>query len=181
VREFCDALDIDRPVVQGHSLGTFVALVYAARHPAHPRALVLDGAFARFDLDRITEEFRRAGGDEVADIARRAYSDQSETAEEWARCWELFGRWVPGDDERARTVVNRELNVHGLALMRSFDVLDDLARRVPDAPRRRQIRSDHALSASREIVESAGHFTWRDAPESYWPLVAGFVSQSLEQ
>ena len=32
VRDFCDALGIDRPVVFGHSLGAFVALVSALRH-----------------------------------------------------------------------------------------------------------------------------------------------------
>jgi pimeloyl-ACP methyl ester carboxylesterase len=50
------------------------------------------------------------------------------TAEEWARCWRLFGPWVLGEPERARTIVNRELNVHGLELMRSFDVVDRLGR-----------------------------------------------------
>ena len=41
VRAFCDALGIARPVVYGHSLGGFVAMVYAARHPGHAGALVL--------------------------------------------------------------------------------------------------------------------------------------------
>lgn len=36
VRAFCDALGIAKPVVYGHSLGGFVAMVYAARHPAIP-------------------------------------------------------------------------------------------------------------------------------------------------
>jgi pimeloyl-ACP methyl ester carboxylesterase len=34
---------------------------------------------------------------------------------------------VLGEEERARTVVNRELNAPGLELMREFDVLDQLA------------------------------------------------------
>src|SRR6476659_8967085 len=41
MRDFCDVLAIERPVVLGHSLGGMVALVYAARHTDHPRALVL--------------------------------------------------------------------------------------------------------------------------------------------
>src|ERR671934_372499 len=40
VRGFCDALGIAAPVVLGHSLGGFVAQVYAARHPGHAAALV---------------------------------------------------------------------------------------------------------------------------------------------
>jgi proline iminopeptidase len=72
VRDFCDAVGIAGPVVYGHSLGGMVALTYAARHPGHPGALVLQSAMARFDLGRIVEGFRRAGGDEVAGIAERA-------------------------------------------------------------------------------------------------------------
>jgi proline iminopeptidase len=47
VCDFCDALGIARPVVYGHSLGSMVALVYAARHPGHAAALVLQSAMGR--------------------------------------------------------------------------------------------------------------------------------------
>ena len=102
-------LGIVRPVVYGHSLGGFVAMAYAVRHPGHAGALVLQSTHARFDLGRIVDGFRRAGSDEVAAIAERSYGGDSEsvTAEEWARCWRLFGPWVLGEPERARTIVNR--------------------------------------------------------------------------
>jgi hypothetical protein len=48
-------------------------MVHAARHPGHPGALVLQSTYARFDRGRIVEEFRRAGGDEVAETVERAY------------------------------------------------------------------------------------------------------------
>jgi len=35
----------------------------------------------------------------------------------------LVGLWVPGEQERARTVVNAELNAPGLEVMRKFDQL----------------------------------------------------------
>src|SRR6059058_2086412 len=47
VHDFCDALDISRPIVLGHSLGGFVAMEYAARHPGHAGGLILSGTFAR--------------------------------------------------------------------------------------------------------------------------------------
>jgi hypothetical protein len=31
-------------------------------------------------------------------------------------------------------------------------------------------------SARLEVVEGAGHFPWKDAPDRYWPLVTGFVT-----
>lgn len=106
VRDFCDTLGIANPVVYGHSLGGFVAMVYGERHPGHAGALVLQSTLGRFDVGRLVEELRRIGGDEVAAIAERSYGGDGEsvTAEEWARWWRLFGPWVPG---RAGAVSHR--------------------------------------------------------------------------
>ncbi|MBV8357276.1 MAG: alpha/beta fold hydrolase, partial [Deltaproteobacteria bacterium] len=41
VRDFCEALEITRPVVMGESFGGFVAMAYAERHPSHPGKLIL--------------------------------------------------------------------------------------------------------------------------------------------
>ena len=190
LRAFCDTLGIARPVVYGHSLGGYVAMVYAARHPGHAGALVLQSTHARFDLARIVEGFRRAGGDEVAEIAERFYGgDLSVAAEFRARCRPLFGPWVPGEQERARTIVNEELLAPGLELMRGFDVLDELAHidcptlvSVGDRDPVTQVADAREIvealpngSAQLEVIEGAGHFPWKDAPDRYWPLVNDFV------
>lgn len=192
VRGFCDALGIARPIVYGHSLGGFVAMVYGARHPGHAAGLVLHSTMARFDLDRLVEDFRRAGGDEVASVAERVYGGDSEsvTDEEWAPCWALFGPWVTGEQERARTTVNRELNAPGLVLMRSFDAVDRLA--AIDCPTlvcvgeldpmtsvvaAQEIAEALPAAVVRlEVIEGAGHFSWMDAPERFWPLLLDFVA-----
>ena len=103
LRAFCDTLGIARPVVYGHSLGGFVALVYGARHAGHAGALVLQSTNARFDLGRLVEGMRRAGGDDVAEIAERVYGPGHErvTPEEWARVFALFGPNVPDEQEQA--------------------------------------------------------------------------------
>lgn len=194
VGAFCDVVGIEKPVVLGHSLGSFVAMVYAIRHPGHPGALVLQSAFARFDLDRIVSEFRRAGGDTVAASAGGVYGGDrgSVTDEEWDACWRLFGPWVPGETELARTIPNRDLNAWGMELMRSFDVVDQLARIecqtlvcvgeldpiTPVAAAREIAEALPPGLAQLEIVEGAGHFTWKDAPERYWPLLTDFVTRN---
>jgi hypothetical protein len=33
-----------------------------------------------------------------------------------------------------------------------------------------------ARAAQVEVVNGAGHFTWKDAPDRYWPLVTDFVT-----
>jgi len=191
LRMFCDTLGIVRPVVFGHSLGGFVAMVYAARHPGHAGALVLQSTNGRFDLARLVEGFREAGGDEVAGIAARAYGgDPSVTDDEWERCRVLFGPWVPGEQERARIIRNPEVNATGMERLRRFDVLDDLARVdcstlvcvgeidpvTPVAAAREIFDALPAGRARLEVIEGAGHFPWRDAPDRYWPLVSDFVA-----
>jgi pimeloyl-ACP methyl ester carboxylesterase len=191
LRGFCDTLGIATPVVFGHSMGGFVAMVYAARHPGHAGALVLQSTNARFDLARLVEGFRVAGGDDVALIAERSYGgDSSVTDDEWEQCRVLFGPWVPGEQERARIVRNPEMNATGTELLRQFDVLDDLARVdcptlvcvgeldpvTPVAAAREIVEALPDRTARLEVIEGAGHFPWRDAPDRYWPMVSDFVA-----
>jgi pimeloyl-ACP methyl ester carboxylesterase len=195
VRAFCDVLGIVGPLVYGHSLGGFIAMVYGARHPGHARALVLQSTHARFDLDRIVEGFRRAGGDDVAAIVERVYGGDpaSVTDEEWARCYRLFGPWVPGDEEQARKIVNLDLRARGFELMRRFDVRDQLGGIrcqtlvcvgeldpvTPVAAAREIVDALPEGHARLEVIEGAGHFTWKDGPDRYWPLVEDFVASTL--
>ena len=136
--------------------------------------------------------FRRAGGDEVAATAERVYGGDpgSVTDEQWARCWRLAGPWVTGEQERARTIMHRELNRPGLALMRGFDVLDQLGRvgcptlvgvgeldPITPVAAARELAAALAAGAARlEVLAGAGHFTWKDAPDRYWPLLLEFVA-----
>jgi proline iminopeptidase len=192
VRAFCDALGIAKPIVFGHSLGGLIAMLYGTRHPGHAGALVLQSALARFEFGRLVEEFRRAGGDEVAALAERSYrGDRSVTAKEWGRCYRLFGPSVPTPEERARTVFNKDLNGPGLKLLVAFDVVADLPRimsptlvcagnRDPITPEAaaREIAGAMAPGRARlEVIEGAGHFPWRDAPDRYWPLLRDFVRE----
>lgn len=190
VRRFCDALDIVHPLVLGHSMGGYVAMLYGARHPGHAGALVLQSTTARHDLERLVDGFRRVGGDEVADVARRVYGGGARvTEEEWALCFTAFGPHVPDRDELARRTQNLELGPHGMELLRSFDVVAQLERidcptlvcvgeLDPITPVGAAQEIAAALApglAQLEIVAGAGHFPWKDAPETYWEVVSGFV------
>ena len=192
VRAFCDVLGIARPIVYGHSMGGFVAMLYGARHPGHGGALILQSTNARFDLERLVEGFRRFGGDDVAELARRDYGGDEVSDAEWARVFATFGPPVPNAEQLARRINNPEVGARGMELMRRFDVVDQLARidcptlvcvgeldAVTPVDASREIVDALARGIGRlEVIEGAGHFPWKDAPERYWPVIEDFVARS---
>jgi proline iminopeptidase len=191
IRAFCDALGIERPVVLGHSMGAPIVLLYGARHPEHAAALVVQSGFARWDPPRIVEGFRRVAGDEVADIARRSYAGEEVADEEWARVFAAFGPRLPDQERKAQTPQNLELNVHGMELIRRLDIVEQLSAVdvptlvsvgeldpvTPIAAAEEVVRALPDGIAELDMVEGAGHFTWLDAPERYWPTLIDFVER----
>ena len=189
IRAFCDAVGIERPIVLGHSMGVPVVLLYGARHAGHPAGLVAQSGFARWDLGRIVDGFRRFGGDEVAEIAARSYGGGTVTAEEWNRVYAVFGPRVPGADELARRKQNPSLRRRGSDVLGRTDIVDQLARiRCPTLVSVGELDPVTPLTAAEEIaaalpagfarlvvLPNAGHFPWKDVPDRYWPLLGEFV------
>jgi proline iminopeptidase len=192
VRDFCDALGIERPVVFGHSMGGFVAMLYGARHPGHAGALVLQSTMARFDLGRLVDGFRGVAGDEVAQIARSHYSGSPATVEQWARVFAAFGPHVPSAAELARRIGNPAVAATGMQLLRELDLVDHLAtvtsptlvctgRLDPVTPESAARQIVHALPPGvgrLELIDGAGHFPWLDRPDDYWPRIAAFLGEA---
>jgi len=100
-----------------------------------------------------------------------------------------FGPNVPDDERKARAPRNLELNSRGMDLIRGLDIVDQL-RRV-DSPTLVSVggldpvtpiaASEEIVAAlpdglvSFETIQGAGHFTWLDAPERFWPLIINFL------
>jgi pimeloyl-ACP methyl ester carboxylesterase len=191
LRAFCDTLGIMRPVVLGHSMGGIVALLYGARHPDQAGGLILQSTMARFDRERVVDGFRRAGGGEVAALARRAYDGRPISDEDWGRVFAAFGPCVPDTEQLARRTTNPEVGPRGMALLTSLDVVDQLARvECPTLVCVGQVDPVTPVDASREIVAGrptgaatlevvtgAGHFPWLDDPDAYWPVLLSFLLQ----
>ncbi len=190
VRAFCDAVGIARPIVLGHSMGGFIAMLYGARHPGHAGGLVLQSTWARFDLARIVDGFRAIAGDEVAALAGRDYGGDPVSDEDWDRIFDAFGPHIPDADQLARRLANPAVNTPGMARMKAFDAVDELVR--VDCPTLVAVGNLDPITppaAAREIVaglapgigrlaviDGAGHFPWLDVPDRYWPVIEGFVT-----
>src|SRR5689334_2035865 len=77
VRAFCDALEIEKPIVFGASFGGMVAMAYATRFPDHPGALALLSTSAQgaSHAQAKVAMFARLGGPAAGDLARRRFVD----------------------------------------------------------------------------------------------------------
>jgi pimeloyl-ACP methyl ester carboxylesterase len=192
LRGFCDVLGIARPVVLGHSMGGFVAMLYGARHPGHAGALILQSTMAKFDLGRLVAGFRSVAGGVVAGLAEREYGGDPVTDEEWATVFAAFGPNVPSEQELARRIRNPELGAAAEGPFQRFDVVECLASiscptmvcvgqldPVTPVPAAEEIVEALPPETGRlEMIEGAGHFPWLDRPDLYWPLIATFVAEA---
>ena len=193
VRIFCDTVGIARPIVLGHSMGGPVVLLYGARHPGHAAGLVVQSGFARWDTPRMVEGFRRVAGDEVAEIAGRAYAGESVPDEEEARVFSAFGPHLPDEEREAHTPKNLELNSRGMELIRRLDIVDQLSHVdsatlvavgeldpvTPVAAAEEIVGALPEGIGQLEVIDGAGHFTWMDAPERYWPMIIEFIGRTI--
>lgn len=192
VAAFCEALSIVRPIVLGHSAGGLVAIAYGARHAEQAGGLVLWSTMARLDLERLAGGFRRAAGDEVAEIARRAFDGREVTTDEWARAFAVFGPNRPAAEQLARRIRNVELGPPSLDRMRAINLVDELPKiDCPTLILVGEVEPGTPVAASEEIaaglrpgigrleiVPGAGHFGWLDRPEVFWPLVTGWITET---
>ncbi len=131
VRAFCDAVQIERPIVLGVSFGGIVAQAYAVRHPEHPRALVLCSTTAKVRRERVLAAFERLGGTDARQTAA-AWLDRpsAETAADYMRlCLPLYSRQAADPEPMQRVVLNLEVTMRFFAgEWRTFDFLPVLNR-----------------------------------------------------
>ena len=200
VRAFCDALDIERPIVYGASFGGMVAMAYAARHPAHPRALVLVSTTAQAGAHAAAKVamFSRLGGPEAGELARRRFV-LGDTGPEVLAAWleralPLYTRTAPEAGALERMVLNRDatawFNRPG-GEGRQADLLADLARiRCPTLVMGGRLDPMLPIECQRDIAaalppgivtyrefDDCGHGVVPDVPQVALPLLRDFIER----
>jgi pimeloyl-ACP methyl ester carboxylesterase len=189
-RAFADALGIERPFVLGHSMGGFIAILYGAQHPGHAAGLILSSTFARFDLDRLAAGFRRVGGNEIGELARRGYSVDDLTEEDDDRVFAAFGPTIPSPEAMARRVQNLDVAPRGGELLVHLDLLDQLPRITSPTlvsvgeldplafePAEEVMAGLSPGVGQLDVLHGAGHFPWLDEPDRFFASIADFVSR----
>jgi pimeloyl-ACP methyl ester carboxylesterase len=170
-------------------MGVPIVLLYGARHPGHAAGLIVQSGFARWDPRRLVEGFRRVAGDEVAEIAGRSFRGEPVSDEESARVSAAFGPHVPDEGQRARPRKNLELNRPVMELIRRLGIVDQLSRVdvptlvsvgeldpvTPAAAAEEIVGALPEGIAQLEVIDGAGHWAWKDAPDRFWPLIIDFI------
>ncbi len=184
VANFCDALELERPMVLGTGHGGLIALLFAARHPERVERLVLVSVVARYVHTRVIAIFDRLGGPEAGEVAARYFSEPTEaTFSEYLRvCVPLYTRdaALAGVDRAARDEHGAERD---LGPERRARTSTSGPTRRPSAARRsssraRTIRAPRSRAAEElrdalppELVTfhslpNVGHGVFRDAPDA---------------
>ena len=190
VVEFCEALELERPIILGQSFGGVVALAVAARHPGLPSKLVVSSSLAKFRPDRAFPMFERLGGPEVRAVAERHFSELSdESAQEFLRVALPHYNPTPEDpDVIARTRLKLEV---GNEWFRKEGLTADLFPELPNItcptlvlggeldPITPVADSEDIAAAIPQaevhIFEGAGHGVFRDQPEKAIAVIREFV------
>ena len=115
------------------------------------------------------------------------------TGQERARVFAAFGPHLPDQEREAHTPKNLQINSHGIRLIRHLDIAGQLRRADsptlvsvgeldPVTPVAAAEEITGALPegiARLEIIAGAGHFTWKDVPDRYGPMMIQFINGTI--
>lgn len=176
VAAFMDALEIDRPLVVGHSNGGRIAIRMAATEPSRASRLVLvDSAGIR--ARRTLRWYRRVGMAKVGKYAARFLGAPGERLRAV-----LVGRAASADYAAAgalRPTLVKLVNTDLRSFMPSIAVpvllvwgSQDTDTPLSDAHEMKRLIPDAGLV----VLEGAGHFSYLDQPNRFARIVSHFIA-----
>ena len=189
VRAFCDAVGIARPIVLGHSMGGFIAMLYGARHPGHAGGLVLQSTWALRPGSPgggLPRDRRRRGGRAGPARLRRRPGERRGLGPGLRRVRAAHPGCRPA--RAADGEPGRERARHGPACRRSTPSTSSPGSTAPRwSPSATSTRSPRRCGPGDRgraragigrlaVIDGAGHFPWLDVPDRYWPVIQAFVT-----
>lgn len=198
LRGLIEALGLERPIVFGQSFGGMVAQQFAIDHPGLCSGLILSATTARFDLAAVVENYRRLGGDEVAELAQAYYTSPTvEQGERFRReCMPYYtvARRAIGTLSPSKPVI-RDHFFSEAGDAHHFDARAGLATvtvptlvlagdQDPVTPAQGAIEIVESLPSQVgriEIFENCGHGPARDRPDVALDLIREFIRSVAHQ
>ena len=194
VRALCGALEIEKPIVLGHSYGGYVAIAYASRYPDHPGKLILYGAEARQHAAESLETFRRLGGARAYRAAKKFFDGPNlKTGVAFTKhCLPLYTRKPEEDlNKHMRMLANGEMTMQLLqSELRTIDLTphmgsircptlilsgeDDPACPVEGAMEMAALLPAQLVRFER--ISNAGHSVLNDQPELALRILRDFIA-----
>ena len=194
LRVFCDALDIQRPVVLGQSGGGFVAIAFGARHNRHAGKLVLASTQARVLPQRIIDVVLRRASPAAGTAAKRwlAQPGDAQAFKGWRDHGLPLYNHEPQDPNGAKRTIFQMDTWGSFAQMwyrEGPDLLPEMAGiscptlilTGDDDPICPTEDADDMLAALRtgigrlERFEHCGHGVWRDHPDRALQVLREFI------
>ena len=193
LRALCAALEIEKPIVFGHSYGGYVAIAYAARYPEHLAKLILCGSEARPHAKASLEVFSRLGGSRAHRAAKNFFETPDlKTGMAYAKhCLPLYSRKREDPDKQIRMLANGEMTMRLLeGELRTIDLTgrlgaircatlilageDDPA--CPAEAAAEMAAMLHPELVRFERVPDAGHSVISDQPEVAFRILREFIA-----
>jgi len=162
-----EALHIERPVLLGHSDGGSIALIYAARSSAQPRALILEAPHV-FVEDVTVESIAKIRDAYASTDMRTKLGRHHDHIDEmflgWTKIWldQKFRDW--NIVEELRKVRCPVLVIQGTD--------DEYGTMAQVAAIRRGVKDTETL-----LLPECGHSPHRDQPEATLEAIAGFLRE----
>jgi proline iminopeptidase len=193
VRSFCDALEIEHPIVLGHSMGGIVAMIYALRYPDHPSKLILSSTSTQPVSERSFAVFERLGGPRAraAAIAFWTKPDDAALAMYEKLCLPLYTRTPFSAEIYERAVRNPAMRLlfvedelRRLNLLRQLDRIEcpTLIAAGEDDPITPLADIEEIAAAMQpQLVRlvrfaNAGHGVFRDQPDAFFRTLRDFIA-----
>ena len=197
-------LGLARLDLLGHSHGSLVAVLYAARYPDRIRRLVLVAVAARFheqQVEAMREAMEQRAGEPWFDDASAALQEEQEGRfRDDAELGRLVARELPfyfshyGERERAFVQLSLERPVHAAALryfnnreFLTFDLRPAMGSVTAPTlvvagredfilgPAACQEIADGIPNARLEVLDEVGHMSWVESPEKFASIVKAFL------
>lgn len=128
---FCQTLGIERPFIQGVSMGGWITMMFACKYPDIANGIILMDTEGFVDLEGICQRYYDAGGQEAADLARKFFQPDPLTPQEieqyFLKCIPLCSNNPVPDYYFKYGKIKPEIGAHFQRERANYNILDQLS------------------------------------------------------